>query len=107
MEVTKDRVLCKPDELKREHAVEGTDIKLALAAPADMERRQEAAIQQGYLISVGPMAYNDWEGDPPKVGDFVLWMKYSGTGVIDPDTGEKLVLMNDEDIVIVLKRGEV
>lgn len=109
VEVTLHRILLKPDELKREHEVEGTGIKIALAASADLEARMEASIQQGYIVSVGPTAFKDHgvpEDQLPKVGDFVLWAKYAGVGVINPETEEKLVILNDEDVLCILKRGD-
>lgn len=111
VEVTLHRILVKPDELKREHAVEGTDIKIAIAAPAQLEARQEAGIQQGYVQAVGPTAYKGLNVQVPeegkvRTGDFILWAKYSGVGVIDPETNEKLVILNDEDVLCILKRGD-
>lgn len=106
--VTLHRVVCKPDELKREHKVEGTDITLALAGPAELEARQEANIQQGYITELGALAYKDYdlpEDAIPRVGDFVLWAKYSGVGFLDPILQEKRVLLNDEDVLFILKRG--
>jgi co-chaperonin GroES (HSP10) len=58
---------------------------------------------------MGPTAYTDLsvpEEKRPRVGDFVLWAKYAGVGVIDPETNEKLVILNDEDVLCILKRGE-
>lgn len=109
VEVTLDRILLKPDELKREHKVEGTDTVLVLAGPAALEARQEAGIQQGYVKAIGPIAFKDFnvpEENLPRVGDFVLWAKYAGVGVTDPVTNEKLVILNDEDVLCILKRGE-
>lgn len=116
IQITLDRVLVRPDELKREHKVEGSNISLVLAAPAQEEARQEAGIRQGYIVSIGPTAYTEVsralegrevpEDARPKVNDFVLWARYSGVGVEDPETGEKLVILNDEDVLCILKRGE-
>jgi co-chaperonin GroES (HSP10) len=108
VEVTLHRVLLKPDELKREHKVEGTDVVLAIAAPAGLEARQEASIQQGYITVIGPTAFKHEDvpkDTQPQVGDFVLWAKYAGVGVIDPETNEKLVILNDDDVLCILKRG--
>lgn len=105
IKVLLDRVLVKPIELKNEHAVEGTDIKLALVDPN--ENRTAASRIEGTIVDIGPTAYRDLCGDPPiKKGDYVVFAKYAGFFVKDPETGEELVLLNDEDVLCVITKGD-
>ncbi len=100
-----NRVLVKPVDLKNEHKVEGTDIAIALIDPN--ENRTAAGRIEGTVVSIGETAYKDLCGDPPiKVGDYVVFAKYAGFFVKDPETGEELVLLNDEDVLCVISKGD-
>ena len=102
IKVMLNRVLCKPDELEKK-SKSGIILEYG-----EKEKRYEAGIQHGTIVSVGDKAWEDWGSTYiPQLGDRVLWAKYSGVGVIDPDTGEKLVILNDEDVLCVLSKGEV
>jgi co-chaperonin GroES (HSP10) len=104
-----NRVLIKPIELKKEHAVEGTDIKLDLSyASAEDEKRHEAARVEGHVVGIGETAYKDI-GDgtsPVQIGDHVVFAKYAGFYVTDPDTSEDLIVLNDEDVLCVVRKGD-
>lgn len=61
--------------------------------------------QEGKIVAVGPGRKND-EGKviPPslKVGDIVLYGKYSGTAItVD---GEEYMMMREEDVVAILEK---
>lgn len=68
--------------------------------PESAKDRQEAAQTTGTLIAVGPNAWT-CDGELPwaKPGDRVYFARYIGALVIDPETGDKYHLMNDEDIM--------
>lgn len=88
------RILVRMDE------VETTTKSGLIHLPESAKDRQEAAQTTGTLIAVGPNAWT-CEGEKPWAtpGDRVYFAKYVGALVIDPETGVKYHLMNDEDIM--------
>ncbi len=68
--------------------------------------RREQSIDMAYVISLGPTAYKDHGGEPwCAKGDIVAFAKYGGKTVKDLDTDEQYQVLNDDDIVAVIKRG--
>lgn len=98
------RVLIKPKEL-----VKKTESGIILNYGED-EERYAAATTQGVVVAIGPDAWktmyiNGYQGQPwAKVGDEVLFAKYVGKDVTDPETNVKYRVINDEDIVCVFEK---
>ena len=82
-----------------------------MIADSDDKKRDQAGLDVGIVIQVGVGAFvefNKNQGQPAHAawcveGDKVAFAKYSGKTVIDPDDGEKYLVLNDEDIVCVIK----
>jgi co-chaperonin GroES (HSP10) len=70
------------------------------------ERREKNGAEKGIIVELSSDCFQEHEG-LPKVGDQVYFAKYAGKFVVDPDTGEELVLLNDEDVVAIIYRNEV
>lgn len=80
---------------------------------ANEERRSKLAQEIGEVLSIGPLAWmrQDLQGNRKpeewqpwcKVGDRVVFSKYAGKLVPDPDTGEEYMMVNDEDIKTVIE----
>lgn len=71
------------------------------------EKRERVAQEYGEVIDIGPLAWKEINknySDEPwcKVGDRVVFSKYGGKLVIDPDTAQEYVILNDEDILAVV-----
>lgn len=78
-----------------------------LIADHDDNKRAQAGVDKGTVISLGPTAYRDYNVDPPiKPGDFVAFAKFSGKVITDPEDNQDYVLLNDQDIVCVITRKE-
>lgn len=78
-----------------------------LIADHEDNKRAQAGVDKGVVVSLGPTAYRDYNVDPPiKPGDFVAFAKYSGKVITDPDDELDYVLLNDQDIVCVITRKE-
>lgn len=101
IKITGHRLLIQPRELVKEKKVEGTDKIIAVAYGAN-EGRQEAGINEGTVVEVGPIAYQDRTYAWCKQGDYILFAKYSGVSVTDPETEKKYVIINDEDVLCVI-----
>jgi chaperonin GroES len=67
-------------------------------------QRERIEQETGTIVSVGPLAWQDhadgthWANE----GDRVVYAKYGGKMVKDPDTGIDYRLVNDEDVLCVV-----
>ena len=88
-------ILVKPDAVK-EKQNEGL-IKL----PDAVTDKWRFEVDTGTLIAVGNMAWKGIVDGTPwaKVGDHVFYAKYGGKVVEDDKTGEKVILLQDKDIL--------
>lgn len=100
------RVLVKPEK------VEDVDpaIKRARAAGLDLsavtnDKKEQEAVVFGIVLAIGSTAWKDPSlGGLPwaKVGDRILFAKFAGKSV-ELDGQEPVLLLNDEDIVAVIR----
>lgn len=98
------RILVKPvDVLDKEYK---TSIPGFQVAGTEKDRHQ-AGVDEGTVVSMGPTAFADYKVDNPlKVGDTIVFAKFAGKPVVDPeDRSTKYVLINDEDVVAIIKNG--
>lgn len=103
IQVVGHRVLVKPAVL------EDIDEAFARAKKAGIEllendemRREKNAIDKGRVVSIGSTAFKDFGGDPwCAVGDYIAFAKHAGRYVEDPDTKDKYIILNDEDVICV------
>lgn len=76
----------------------------------DKERlREQAGVDQGIVLTIGPTAFRDFGGEPwCNIGDHVAYARHAGKWVKDPETDEDILVLNDEDIVcIIINNKEV
>lgn len=94
------KVLIKPRPVEKKH--KGV-IELVLD-----EQRELAATTEGEVIALGETAYMKVDDGRPwvKPGDKVLYAKYAGAMVIDPDTEEDYVVVHDVDIVCIIQENK-
>lgn len=97
-------VLVKPDKVEEADEV----IKRARAAglQVQLDKREEKAIEYGTVISVGPTAFKDYGRDPDilKGGDRISFVKYSGKPITA--NGETYLIMNDADVLCIIREEE-
>lgn len=55
------------------------------------------------LIAIGGMAFSDWKGTVPKVGDRILINKYTGQPPKAGDIENLYRLGNDKDVVAIIE----
>lgn len=73
----------------------------------DKRKREQAAVDQGTVVAVGPTVFNDFHcPGTVNVGDEVVFAKYAGKEVEDPETKELFTIINDEDLVALLRKGK-
>ena len=89
------RLLVKPKEIETT-SVGGIVLVL--------DEKLEASGQQiGTVINVGDDCWSEYEIPWCKVGDQVLYAKFSGRFVYDPETKEEFMVMNDTDVMGVIE----
>jgi co-chaperonin GroES (HSP10) len=90
--VVYDEVRAKMKELGFEEAV------------TEETKYHKTQVDQGTVLDVGPTAFRDYVQKynleiPIKVGMTVTYARHSGKTVKDPESGEEVVILNDEDIL--------
>lgn len=96
------RLLIKPDNIEDADDV----IRSARAAGLEvqMDKREQAAIEVGTVVSIGSTCYREFgttaEEQGIYVGAKVFFAKYAGKSVKDGE--DKFLAMNDEDVIGVL-----
>lgn len=100
------RVLVKPRDIKKQTE---SGIILEYLDNEDMER---AATNIGTIEQIGPDAWktmyiSGYIGEPwAKVGDEVYFAKWAGKVITDEASGERYMVLNDEDITAVIVKGD-
>ena len=97
------RVIVKPHYIKDVDLGDGRTLQIV-----QPDRTGIAATTKGTVIAVGDAAYKDarFAGPWCKPGDVVVYARYGGVIFEEPDTGEKFICLNDEDIVLVQKNDK-
>jgi co-chaperonin GroES (HSP10) len=102
IEVIGFRILVKPDNVMESKKYK-TDIPGFVVAGQEKDREQQA-VDKGVVVSLGPVAFEDYKFENPlKVGDHIVFAKFAGKEVTDPETEEKFVVILDEDVVAILR----
>jgi len=68
-------------------------------------KMEKAGNDIGTLFKVGPNAWKAYDDGEPwaKEGDTVVYAKWGGVFVTDPDTDIEYVLLNDGDVALVIE----
>lgn len=103
------RLTVRPDKVENSEA-EKTKKKadeLGLVIPDKFKEeiesqatRDRASVDQGVVLTIGATAFRDFGGEPwCNVGDYIAYARHAGKFVKDPDTGEDILVINDEDCI--------
>lgn len=95
-------VLVKQDDLSE--ADETFKRAKAAGLIVDLDKREQAAVEYGTVVKVGPTAFMDYGRDNTilKEGDRISFARYSGKSIKDSD-GSEYVLLNDSDVLVVIE----
>jgi len=106
LEALGNRVIIKPDSIE-----EVTSGGIVIAQTSTYVREEKAATSTGIVVDFGPAAWLDpaLGGEPwAQIGERVVFARYAGKYVTDPDDGEEYVVINDDAIQAkVLKLDDV
>lgn len=100
------RIMVKPLSLKEFNK----DIKRAesigLVVPELEEmKRAQASVDQGTVVAIGDTAYRDYGVEcPVKIGDVVNYARFAGK-IVEIDD-KQFVILNDEDLICVVKEND-
>ena len=107
------RLLVKPykqvevDDVLRKAKESGFLDQFKIVKEQGQEKREDASVDKGIVVSIGLTAWKDFGGTPwCKVGDEVIFAKFSGKIVTDPDDEVDYTILNDEDIVAIISKKE-
>lgn len=93
------KVLVRPD--KAEERTKG-----GIIIPDETKDRQKFAVVKATLIASGSNAFKEWGlGNSPAPGARILMAQYAGARVKGQDA-EEYVLMNDEDVIALIKEEQ-
>jgi len=80
---------------------------------------EKAGRMIGVLVAKGPQAWKAFAvplaknvsdavvlADWAEVGETIMYSRYAGKEIYDPDTGKELYLINDEDVLAILPAKE-
>ncbi|MCP3681606.1 MAG: co-chaperone GroES [bacterium] len=96
------KVLIKVDEIE-DRSVGG------ILLPETSLEREQYAHDRGVVVDCGGLAFSDWKGRLPLVGDKVVFNKYAGSIIQHRPTERKLDryrLCNDKDICAILEEED-
>lgn len=80
---------------------------LDLSGTEKERRREQNAVDRGIVLDFGPVVFEAYNTpNPLKIGDEVIYARHAGKEVVDPygDPAEKLIFLNDEDIVSIVRK---
>jgi co-chaperonin GroES (HSP10) len=100
------RILIRHDKLEDVDDTFKAAKRAGIEIPKEFKeiRLEQNAVDKGIVIAIGHTAWKDFGGDPwCAVGDYIAFARHAGKYIEDPETKEEFVLLNDEDIVCVIK----
>lgn len=97
------RILVQPKLLEETDAIYKQAKAFGLEIVREDRAREHESVDQGVVLQVGPTAWKDFGGEPwAAVGDTIVYAKFAGKLLVDPETKEKYIALNDEDVVAIL-----
>jgi chaperonin GroES len=93
------RLLIKPKKVEEK-------TKGGLYIPSTTQEKEKHTTTEGVILKIGSQCWHAFDDGTPwaQVGDTVIYAQYAGMTVCDPEDGDSLILLNDQD-VIGIKRG--
>lgn len=100
------QVLLKPFDIKEEDPTLAAAKRMGITLTGDSLEREQKSVDKGTVVSWGPTAFKEYGIDVPfEAGDQIVFAKFAGKEVIDPETNEKFVVILDQDCIAILKNG--
>lgn len=102
---TLHRILIKADRFEDVDETTKRARQLGLEIPDHEDRkRAQAGVDKGRVVAIGATAFRDFGAESPiTVGDYIAYARFGGKIIVDPETNEEYVVLNDEDVVCIFK----
>ena len=99
------RLSVKPFTLEQVDDAYSSARKMGIEIIRPNEKREDASIDKGVVLAIGAECWPDQE---PwcKVGDVIYYAKFSPKFIEDPVTKESIGILNDQDVVCVVKEDK-
>lgn len=94
------RLLVKPYDIFDKDESYAAAKRMGLEVVGDSKKREQQSVDKGVVVALGPTVDSDLHA---KIGDDIVWARHAGKEVVDPENGETFVVLNDEDVVAVIK----
>ena len=98
------------DAVKTKKELERMGLTTPKSVQEEIERqalRENASMDKGVVVDIGETAFLDYKIESPiKIGDYVSFARFGGKEIVDPDTQETFVVLQDEDIVAIITKKE-
>ena len=99
---SKGVLLLTPEKATIEPVAAETKTASGIILTESLTRKEQAGTDEGIILALGDTFGKDFGAEVlPKVGDKILFAKYAGKFIKDGDTD--LVLLNDEDLLAIVK----
>ena len=96
------------DAVKTKKQLEASGFAIPASVKDQLEKqalRENASMDKGVVLAIGETAFKDYGIESPiKVGDYVSYAKFGGKDITDPEDGKVYVVINDEDVVAILRK---
>lgn len=99
------RIIIKPFKLEEVDEVYQRARASGLQIVRPNEKREDASVDKGIVLDIGPDCWPDSDKPWCEVGDTVLFAKFAAKLVEDPKTNETVGILNDMDVVAVIKEA--
>jgi len=102
LQVCGNRLMIKPDDVEKEHKIDGTNLRILLGKD---EKAERVATQSGMVVQIGHAAWYDYPEEFRgwcKLGDHVIFARHAGKFVQDPETKEEYLIINDNDVQVII-----
>ncbi len=106
IEVVTHRILVKPHNVLEVDPAYKAARAIGLDVAGTSLDREQKGIDKGVVLSMGPTCFDQSGENPLKVGDVIVWVRHAGYEVVDPDSKEKLRILNDDDVVGIIREKE-
>jgi len=102
------RVMVKLHQLEDYDPVFKSAKQAGFELPEFSRRKEETIIDTGVVVRVGKTAWKAFDDGHAwcEVGDTIAYARHSGKKVKDPDTEEVFLILNDEDVVAIIRKTE-
>ncbi len=107
IEIVTHRILVKPDNVLEKDPAYKIAKELKLDVSGSSLDREQKGIDTGTILSMGPDCFDQsTHPNPLQVGDTIIWVRHAGYEVVDPKTKDKLRILNDQDVVGIIREKE-